>query len=137
MDFKKRYTFDNDAVENGRWFPIGTDGGQIKLARINSKRHKAATAKHQRVNQIAQAAGVEVAKEAIERAFIKTIAEGVVLGWTNMRDDGVEVPYSPEKAEELLTEYPDFLEDVFGLASNWDNFRREAAKEVSGNSGAS
>jgi hypothetical protein len=134
MDFSKRYSFDNDAVENGRWFPIGGDGAKIKLARINSKRHKAATTKHQRVNQMAQGAGVTVAQEAIERAFIKTIAEGIILDWSGMMLEGVEIEYTEATAEQMLTQYPDFLEDVFGLASNWDNFRREAAKAISGNS---
>ena len=132
MDFSQRYNFDVDKCEGGVWFPFGT--GRIKLARFNSKRHKSAQDKHARVNALASMAGVKVDEDTAKRTFIKIVAEGIIVEWEGFSLNGQPYAYTPENAEAQLVEHPDFLEDVFALANNYDAFRREAVAVAVGNS---
>ena len=123
MDLNK-LKLDSAKDAEGVWVNIG-DGAEIKVARIGTKEYnkvvKAVTGPH---------------RTAIERGYMndeeadklsaKIFSQAVLLDWKGIQIDGVEVPYSQEKAAEILGN-PDFSE-FRGLVSDeahkMDNFRQ-------------
>ena len=64
------------------------------------------------------------------------LADVVVLGWTGIQDEnGVDIPYSKEKAHELFTDpaYAEFKDLVAGLAAENETFRAQVVEGVTGN----
>lgn len=75
----------------------------------------------------------EAEKERIE---VRSLAEAVLVDWRGVEDDdGTPIPYSVEKAEEILR-MPEAvaLREWIGFQSlNFDTFRTKAVKEAAGN----
>lgn len=74
----------------------------------------------------------EQAQEVLERC----LGETVLLGWEGLMLDGEEVPYSKEKAIELMKDprLVDFKEMVMYQSQLLENYRLEAFEEDLGNS---
>mgnify|MGYP000440936567 CR=1 FL=1 len=53
---------------------------------------------------------------AVEAAMVR------LIGWTNMKEDGVEVPYNKENAERILREHPWIRDCIIEEAQNLGNF---------------
>lgn len=132
MDFKKVYNFDKEACEQGRWFPFR--GAEVLVARSNSKRYRDAVKRHRAAFQSIIDARVPLSDDQIEKMTIEVAADAVLLGWRGFEEDGVEVPYSRDNAVRLLTEHPEFRDDIANIANSEDNFRIKAAEADAGNS---
>jgi len=67
----------------------------------------------------------------------KAMAETVLLGWTNLQEeqDGelVDIPYSAQKAYELLDANTDFFNLVRDLSQDRANFQRASNEQALGN----
>ena len=75
-----------------------------------------------------------LSQATMEEIECKAMANHILKGWENLQDDdGKEIPYTPEKAFELLTTVRDFFKMVRALAQNADNYRTEVIKEAVGN----
>lgn len=67
-------------------------------------------------------------KELDRQITKKAIAHTVLLGWENLQDDeGNDIPYSPEKAFEILTdpEFADIYKFILIMSSSQDLYRRK------------
>lgn len=70
------------------------------------------------------------------RRNAEIMAQYVLLGWKNIGVDGQEIPYSTEKATELLLndDYQDLLDFIIREATSRENFMKanedKAAKEI-------
>ena len=73
-------------------------------------------------------------REFLDGLTRKAISETVLIGWKGIKVHGKDVKHSPEKAEELMIQFPDFQEDVITAATTHETFRREAIEENEGNS---
>lgn len=63
------------------------------------------------------------------RILRESYAEGVVIGWNNIKDaDGNDMPFSKENVIKLFTDLPDLFADVRIQAENVSLFREEEAK---------
>jgi hypothetical protein len=123
MDISKFRT-DPKSETEGVEIPVG-EGFFITIARWGNKR---AGKLYQRITD-----EPEVKKKIrdatdndfyIERVLIPVMAEAILLGWRGCTDNGAEVPYSREKAEEFL-KIKDFREFVDGQSKMQENFRLE------------
>lgn len=67
--------------------------------------------------------------------LIKAIAMTVLLDWRGLHeDDGVtEIPYSKEKAIELMTSSDDFLEVIIEYSQDQQNFKDKEIEDAEGN----
>lgn len=75
--------------------------------------------------------------DVVLKAQKKAAAKFILVGWRNLQDeDGVDIPYSSEKALEFFNdpEMGNFYDDVFMFASTQENYRKENIKEQSKNS---
>jgi hypothetical protein len=64
------------------------------------------------------------------------LSDVVVLGWSGIQDEnGVDIPYSKEKAHELFTDpaYAEFKDLVSGLAAENETFRAQVVESITGN----
>lgn len=84
---------------------------------------------HQRQQQLGTLP-LAKSEEIVTKAFIK----GCIKGWRNVQTpDGVEIPYSPEKAADLFAQLPELLSDLQEHASTLANYKAEIREVVSGN----
>lgn len=62
---------------------------------------------------------------------LELMAEFILIGWSNISDDGVQIPYSKSAAAVLLKKYPIFAQDVQAFAVDLSLFDvKQKAAEV-------
>jgi len=126
MDLKKKYTVDKNAIENGRWMPLGD--AKFNLARLGNTNYKR---EYRRIIEEYEPKLQGVPDDEVEEhplnieANCKVLAKTVLLDWKGVTEDGQEVAYSEEKAFEYLQELEDFRTDIIRMANDRDNFRVE------------
>lgn len=124
MDLVKTFGVDRKAAECGKWFPLAEDGS-VKVARLNNAAFKAEAVRLQKPH-LAQLRVSRVDNvELLDRITIAATAKTILLDWKDITINGEVVPYSVEKAIELLTDYPDFREAISLLAVERENFTPE------------
>ena len=132
MDIFKAYEMSADAMQNGIWVTLTvgmTDIGRIKVRSIdpdiNPEYRKALS-----VAALAKASDEKVDAEKISNAIL---AETVLTDWElyhTVKGKEVKLPFSREKAIELLTNLPKFRAAVERAAANWTNYRAVEFKET-------
>ncbi len=121
MEFKKSYELDPIKAQGGVWVTIDNDGTQICVARNNNPKYlKIINAKVR--DRMAELKATVISDDDKERLTREAIAEGILLGWRGITDNGVEAPYTPEKAYEFFQRGPDFLELILREADRLSNF---------------
>lgn len=111
--------------------PTGKDDFYIRVRRLGNPEYHAAlqqvaVTKGRRMRH----AGVDVA--AMDKMSIEIMARHILVGWRGFHENGVEVPYSPAKAEELLAN-ADFRRLVEDVASDMQMFRDQELGAAEGN----
>lgn len=109
---------------NGVWVDIG-QGGQLKIARAGNP---AAARCYERLT--AEAGTDKLTEAQSLDILIELLANTILLDWSGLEnDDGSSIPYSKDKAKELLG-YRDFRALVQTHANNQAAFRFAAVKEA-------
>lgn len=127
MDLEKTYGTDKDLEKNGVWVEID-DGAQILVARTDNPRYRDMLRAELKPHKKKIQRGT-LSQEFQEKLLMKVVAHTVLLDWKGITVKDKAVKYSPEKALELLEEYPDFREDVMEAANTMETFRREIEEE--------
>jgi len=131
MEMKEKFGTDKKAEIEGKWFPV--DDGEVLIARVGNKEYQAALRQNIQRMQIALKKSV-LSEEEAEKVIIGVLSRTILLGWRNFTDEGEEVPYSPEKAVEFMTNYRDFREFVVENAEEFNNFKLELDQAARKNS---
>jgi hypothetical protein len=124
VDITKLQT-DSSLEESGVWRPCGD--GKILVASSSSDRYKQVAKRIIAPYESSFALNV-IGEEKAKELENRTISEGILLGWENMQENGVDVPYSPEKAFEWISKVPRFKQLVTRESENIENFRRAQAE---------
>lgn len=121
MEINKLKTDLTDEIE-GRWFDI--EGVfRAKLARFANKEHAKSIKELMRpIEKGIRIPGKDDA-EKIHEAVCRAMANCVLLDWEGMTEGGKELPYSKNKAYELLRDVDDFKEILISICQNKENFR--------------
>lgn len=121
---------DINAVVDGIWVTRVIDDLDVKVASTDSRKYtdslRVALKPYQRNLK-------NMENDQFAQIQNKCVAKYILLDWKNLvGDDGVEIPYSSEKALELLNdpEMADFRETILNLASEQELFRKEALAEL-------
>jgi len=130
VDIYKAFKTDQEAERLGKWFSIDPWGdSEFLLAYQGNPEFKQYHAELLRPYRVELSAGT-MSEETREEIETKALSEKIVLGWKNVQNGtGEEIPYSPEKAAELLRALPHLRRRIWTLTVNWENFR-EADKEA-------
>lgn len=115
MDLKNLKTDPTKELE-GVWEDFG-EGTQILIARIGNKNYE------KRLKELAlpykrQIRTNTISEDVYEDLLNKAVAKTIILDWKNLKEDGKEIKYSPEKAYELISNpaYKDFKEALLTIA---------------------
>jgi len=124
MSFLNKYRTDKTAEEQGVWVVLDDDI-EVKVARLNNK-----AARDLRRTLEKPYRNMQTIPDAANEAILtKVIAQAVVKDWKGVTDlNGKTVPYSPDVAEKLFKEFPDFLSDVVSAAMTRETFQGEATE---------
>ncbi len=129
------FKVNKDKAENGVDFQYAPTL-MLRVARFNSPKVQNYLRKKQKpfMRQINQGTMDEETSRDILR---KVLARFCLLGWKGLiDDDGKAIPYSPEKAEELLRE-TDFLTEILEICQSRETFQdldEDDFEEAKGNS---
>lgn len=127
--FTKRYATNETAAEEGVFVDFG-DGIQVKVARFDNKQSRDLRRKLEKPYRNILQRNRQLPPELEEKLAIQQIAEAVIKDWKGITDEnGKEIKFTPEAAKEILTKYPDFLNDVLTVSMERDLFRQEALEE--------
>lgn len=119
---------------DGVWVDIPTKDGvlRLRIARIGNPSYQGEIERLTRPLRLQTRLGT-VDMATMENITIKAMAKYILLGWEGLDDgDQKNVPYSVEKAEELLR-IPDFNDLVAAYARDAQLFRDEDEQAVAGN----
>lgn len=128
-DFRTNKVAEVEGVE------IDVDGEGFKITVARSNNDKAV----KYLRKISKPFMRQIRKETLEpkkgrELIARMYSRFILLGWEGLEDDdGTAVPYSQEKAYELMNELPDFLELIQDFAGDRETFALENLEESEGN----
>lgn len=128
-----KYKTDETLEREGVWVDMG-DGFHVRIARDGNPKHSAAVSRLTKPFKQQIRRGT-LGQEKLAEIAAQAMAEAIVLDWQGLYDDGKEIPYSQEKAYEILYNYPDLRRDIADLSSEMETFRAMDEEEAAGNSG--
>lgn len=124
-----RFRTDEAAENEGVWFEVG-EGFEIKVARLGNRKHAETYA---RLTSTPAVRGVVADKKLTDeqaiRIMVEAMADAILIDWKNLEEDGNPIPFSREKALELL-DVKDFRALVHDFASQQSNFRVKQIAEA-------
>lgn len=135
---------DPQKESEGTWIEIDNETS-VKVARMFNPNYVSALEKVAKARNISvaqrnslitgEARGGEESKGDRD-ALTRIIAETILLDWRGLKINGKEIPYSPDKCFEVLSN-PDYLEFrryILTASDNAENYRAEEVKESLGES---
>ncbi len=122
------FALNETKVEGGVWVEAG-EGLRLRLARLGNVRYAEYLRKLGRPLRRKLRKDTHTIQE-IRELTCKAMARHVLLGWENLTDaEDKPIPYSEEKANELLLKYGEFRELVEELSSDTANFQDDDEDE--------
>jgi hypothetical protein len=111
-----------DKEEKGVWVDAGA-GLRLRIARMNNPAFDEFIRKAAKPLASQLRLGTLEVKTA-EELTARAMSRHVLLGWENLQnDDGSDIPFSQDKAYELLTTHRDFFRMVSDFANDASLFR--------------
>ena len=127
------YATDKKLETEGKWFEV-ENGAEFLLRRMGGKNQKKLNeirSKHF-MSKIKEIRDNSLPEEEQESLFIKVFVEACMIDWKNVFDqDGNDVPFDPELAEEVLTDCPDLFDELIDFTNSRNEFKK---REELGNS---
>lgn len=132
------YVTDTTLEEEGVWIKLRRGDAEVLVARAGNSKHdelvRRLRKKHARGFR-----GDELPREIEESIALEALAKTILLGWRGVTDEsGADVPgsgilddndqpipYSPEKARELLKLSRDFRLEITEIATEMEVYKRE------------
>lgn len=127
--FKNRFDTDTEKEVKGIEVHLG-EGFYVKVARsgnLNAQR-KAQELASSPDFMLARKAGTLEQKE-LDHIGMEVYAATILVGWRGLTEGEKEIPYSVEKARELLG-IRDFFNAIREIAETQENYRRAAVEEA-------
>jgi hypothetical protein len=123
MDIRK-YKVNPQSETEGVWVPVGD--GRLLIARYNNAKYQ--TAWRKRVREFwdkDEGKFKDIPADVLKRITGECLAEAILVGWDNISEGDVQVPYTKEKAYEYLMDpaMHDFQELVLEAAQDQARYR--------------
>lgn len=124
MDLSKKYLKVSEKTILG--VPVDIDGTKFILTYYN-----ASVAQVHFNTELAKLIAVgRIPEEAAVDAMRSTLSGFIVLGWEDLQEDGVDVPYSVETCVRILSEYIGLDTKLMEESIHIKNFREAAIEET-------
>lgn len=124
--FRDRYNTDKGLEEAGVWVDYG-DGLKVKVRRLSSKTSRDVRRKLEKP-YAAQFRNREMPDSLQEELLNKQVSMAIVLDWEGVEDPDkadAMLPYSQENVLRMVTEFPDFRDDILTAAMERTTFEKE------------
>jgi hypothetical protein len=125
---------DQQKAEAGVWVPYAEDI-EVCVASLNSKTYQDHRERLM-APHLKMARAKRMSPEQVLEIVRPAVAKHLIRDWKNIQDDdGVDIPYSPQKAEEILSDpgMLDFYDFILDAAGNVTLFRQEMLEDGRGN----
>lgn len=132
MDILKFKT-DAGREQNGIKVPFDNET-TFTVASLNSRRYKEVFAA--KIEELKRKTR-RPSQDQLDELTMECYAEAVLVGWSGLKEGGMDVPYSKEKALEYLKASPTLREFVSATAMNHSNFADERTEEAKAELGKS
>lgn len=132
MDVKQLFGTNKKKEEDGVWVKAG-DGAEFLIARANNPTAVKLSIDLMRPYRHLQRLN-KVPKDVQEEVGLEVLSRAILLNWRGIKEDGKDVPFTPEEAKRMFKAYPDFADFVAGYAQEHTVFQDENEKERQGNS---
>jgi hypothetical protein len=140
--FLDRYKTDRKLEEEGVWVDFG-DGVEVKLRRLNSAKSKEVRRKLEKPYEKQYRNGREYPDSLQETLMNKQLAEAIVVDWKGIPElneqgepiEGKDMVCTPDNVIRMVSQFPDFREEITTASLERATFQVEARKELEGNSG--
>lgn len=118
-------------VNEGVWFDVPGGNAKVKVARINHPDYKKKLAEidtNKNITKMAKAVGTKdedlPSVDEVYNAMRVAAAETLLLDWKGFTEGKKELPYSKEKALELMTDsqYDQFADMIINFAQQTEMF---------------
>jgi len=125
---------DSTASEEGVWAEYEA-GIEFKIARLGNPRYQQELARL--IGRLSKRGQRDWAGERLEKAQRPAVARHIIRDWRNVDDDdGNTIPYSPEKALEIISDpqYQPIYDWIMQVAQDEEEYRLSRVEEQAGNS---
>ena len=133
------YETDKAAETEGQWVTGLRQGMDVKVARFGNEKYRKSF--QRRIKPFRQQFDRDAMDEGkLTEIMIAAIADGILIDWNGpgfVDRDGNALEYSRDAAVTLLTDLPDFREDIIALSREAETYRKQDQEESAGNSSAS
>jgi len=129
------YETDKTAEDEGQWVRGLREGMNVKVARFGNERYRATFQRRIRPYRQQFDRG-SLSEEKTSEIMVESIADAILLDWDGpgfVDREGNALPYSRDAAVTLLTDLPDFRDDIIALSREAETFRLEYREESAGN----
>lgn len=120
-NFLSRYSTDSTLETEGVWVDFG-DGIQVKVTRENTdeaQKYRQKILHKYRTHR-------KIPDEVLTDLATKVLAHVLVKDWKGITDEkGKDLPYTPENAYKIFSEFKDFREDVSTASQEREFFKQE------------
>lgn len=118
------YATDEAAEQDGKWFDLSTTT-KIKLRSYTSQKSRDVRRHLDKPYDGIRRVGGIVPDDVQEKLLIQQMAKAIIVDWKGLTENKIEVPFSAAKAEELLTKYPKFRNQLAAIVANESSFDAE------------
>lgn len=137
MSLMKQFRTSKEAESNGKWIHIcdNEDGTVCRFLIVRAgHRNKAYTKLMEKLTRPYRAIIDKLDTKTDDTITATALSETVVIGWENVQDEtGVDIPFSKEKAKELLVQLPDLMDTVNKAAWSINTFREQELEDEAKN----
>ena len=128
MDVFSTYATDEVAEVEGRWFPLDKKT-KVLVARTGNPNYLKAIRQRMKDAQIDTEDQSDENEKLVSDLVVETMAETILLGWTNLTMKGEDLPYSKANAIKVLS-VKGFRTRISSIADKLDSFKVKEEKEL-------
>lgn len=132
--FLDRYNTDREVEEAGQWVDYG-DGVKVQVRRLNSKFSREVRRKLEKPYS-SQFRNRDMPDSLQEELLNKQIAKAIVVNWEGVPDPDkpdVMLPHNEDNVLKMMTQFPDFRDDILTASMERTTFEKEQTKAAEGN----
>lgn len=131
MDLNKQFNVDTSLEEKGVWIQMDEET-KVLIARNGNAKYREVMTRRTAPFKAAIRNNILPEKTA-EKILIEAMADAILLGWEGMKENGAEIPYTRDKAVEMLTKYKEFRDFISETASQVELYKQQEDAASAGN----
>lgn len=130
MDLSQ-FDVSDELSTRGCWVSIGKDA-KLRVARMNNESYREFIKKKTKPYRSAMRAGT-LDEDLMTEIVVQAMARHILLDWDGLTEKGVKIPYTVEKAEDILRTKEPFRDLVLSLSQDQELFQEAEVEDAEKN----